>query len=535
MSTFLFNVCAVDRFSSSLFNEYRQLTHAHHKALVARAAAATARLRRRRADRAPVTPSQKRRRLHGFQSLQKLIQRRLDMASNQEIRRRSSAADRNPIAPLMTSLPSATTTTIAPEVSRRSYELSKESIEAALNNTDASAMPPPPAPAAGDASPTRQSRSTSSASRNANRLSLTLPIAPPSSDPSRPTPTYVSANPSVPPTPVDDSATASPSDTNEFIIAIAAQERRVLELREQLSHAEGELLTLKRQWSSKQAYNRKAESRRADTARPVAPTADNESGSSSRHSIDFDRRKLLLQNQNTPTQNRRKVLRGGHTRTLSLLSPSKSDSSFGIHGEIDNEPISLPLPPVERRTAQLTNPNLSKRASWQPQSHRQQASVPGLIEDFRLGLKTFVEDIRQITVGDEPINGLTPVRSPAQPSSSAGMSRTSSGDAETIRPSNAARPKVSTAFDLPSSATSTPTPSSQSREGTPQERARPNRIKHFSWTPLAFDAIDDNAWDSWDSPVSTKSTRWSGSTINSGGAEEIQSIPEAGEEADEPS
>ena len=531
MSTFLFNVCAVDRFSSSLFNEYRHLTHAHHKALVARAAAATARLRRRRADRAPVTPLQKRRRLHGFQSLQKLIQRRLDMASHQEIRRRSSAADRNPVTPLvMTSLPSATTTTIVPDISRRSCENSTEGIEPTMENTDASAMPPPPAPAAGDASPTRQSRSTSSASRNANRLSLTLPIAPPSSDPSRPTPTsYVPANSSIPPTPVDNSSTSTPSNANEFIIAIAAQERRVLELREELSHAEAELVTLKRQWSSKQAYSRKVESRQAATTQPPAPNADDEPGSSSRRSVDFDRRKLLLQNQNTPTQNRRRVLRGGHARTLSLLSPPKPEASFGIHGDTDNEPVSLPLPPVERRTAQLTNANLSKRASWQPQSHRQQASMPGLIEDFRLGLKTFVEDIRQITVGDEPINGQTPVRSPSQPSSSTSMSRTSSGDVETIRPSNAARPKVSTAFDLPSSAASTPPP------GTPQERARPNRIKHFSWTPLAFDAIDDNAWDNWDSPVSVKSTRWSGSTINSGGAEDIQSIPEVGEEVDEPS
>lgn len=461
------------------------------------------------------------------------------MASNQEIRRRSSAADRAPVAPLVTStLPSATATTTTfaspPDVSRRSYEQSNEGIEASKDNADAAAMPPPPAPAAGDASPTRQSRSTSPASRNANRLSLTLPIAPPSGDPSRPTPAYASTNPSLPPTPVDNSLTTSPSDANEFIIAIAAQERRVLELREELSHAEAELLSLKRQWSSKEAYSRKAESRSVETPRSAVPTADDEPGSS-RRSVDLDRRKLLLQNQSAPTPSRRRVLRGGHTRTLSLLSPPKPDPGFAVHGDGDNEPVRLPLPPVERRTAQLTNPNLSKRASWQPQSHHHQASVPGLIEDFRLGLRTFVEDIRQITVGDEPITGQTPVRSPSQHKASMSLSRSPSGDLETIRPSNAARPKVSTAFDLPSSATSTPTPTSRSKDGTPLEKTKPGRSKHFSWTPLSFDAMDDNGWDNWDSPVSAKSTRWSGSTINSGGVEDIQSIPEAGEEADEPS
>jgi hypothetical protein len=235
------------------------------------------------------------------------------------------------------------------------------------------------------------------------------------------------------------------------------------------------------------------------------------------------------------------VLRGGHARTLSLLSPPKSDSGFAVHDDRDNEPVRLPLPPVERRAAQLTNPNLSKRASWQPQSHRAQSSVPGLIEDFRLGLRTFVDDIRQITVGDEPISGQSPVRSPSQhrPSMSMGMGigRTTYGETETIRPSNAARPKVSTAFDPPSSVTSSPTPSattttSKSKEGTPQEKSKPWRSKHFSWTPLSFDGLDDNGWDNWESPVSAKSTRWSGSTINS--VEDIQAIPEVGEEADEP-
>lgn len=166
MSTFLFSVCAVDRFSSSI-HEYRQLTSAYHRAIVARAAAATARLRRRRADRAPVTPLQKRRRQHGngIQSLQKFLLRRLemDMASTQELRRRSSAADRTPVGSLAFSA-SATTTTLQPaaEIKRRSYDEGLEGETGGLKRgSDATAMPPPPIPSGGDCSPTRESRSTS--------------------------------------------------------------------------------------------------------------------------------------------------------------------------------------------------------------------------------------------------------------------------------------------------------------------------------------------------------------------------------------
>lgn len=541
MSTFLLQVCAAERCSSSLFNEYRHLTHAHTKALLARASAASARLRRPRADRAPATPLRKRRRLHGCHSLHRLIQRRIDMmAPNHEIRRRSSAADKNPVESSIAS--SAATTTVFASTSAASSAadaaLSRSPDEDAAGGSDepgagditgSAAMPPPPPPSGRETSPTRQSRSTSSASRNANRLSLTLPIAPPSSDPSRPTPTYAATPSSVCPTPVESSGQATPVDANEFIIAIAAQERRVLELKEELVRAEAELLVLKKQWTSQEAYSKKSESRKVETPRRAAVGADDES-TPSRHSVDLDRRKsLLLQNQSTPNQGRRKVLRGGHTRTLSLLSPQKSESGFAIHEDPEAETIKLP--PVDRRAAQLTNTTLNKRASWQPQSHSYQASVPGLVEDFRLGLKAFVEDIRQITVGDEPIMGSSTRSSQSQATDSP-SNRSASGDHDTIRPSHSARPKVSNVFDSPGSDVSTPSKGRTSMDS----KAKTRKSKHFSWTPLAFDSLDDDGWTSWESPASTKSTtRWSGSTVNNAGIEDIASIPEAREEVAEQS
>lgn len=320
------------------------------------------------------------------------------------------------------------------------------------------------------------------------------------------------------PTPIESSGQTTPAEANEFIIAIAAQERRVLELKEELIRAESDLLVLKRQWTSQEAYGKKSESRLAETPRRGTSSADDEPVSS-RHSVDLDRRKsLLLQNQTTPSQGRRKVLRGGHARTLSLLSPQKSESGFAIHE--DKEAETIKLPPVDRRAAQLTNTTLNKRASWQPQSHYQ--AVPGLVEDFRLGLKAFVEDIRQITVGDEPIMGSS-TRSQAADSPS---SRSASGDHDTIRPSHSARPRVSNVFDSPGSDISTPSKSQSSTD-----KAKGRKSKHFSWTPLSVDSLDDdNGWTSWESPASTKSTRWSGSTVNNAGIEDIASIPEAREE-----
>lgn len=304
----------------------------------------------------------------------------------------------------------------------------------------------------------------------------------------------------------------------------------MLELKEELVRAEAELLTLKRQWTTQEAYSKKSESRQVETPRTGQTGADDESVTA-RHSVDLDRRKsLLLQNQSTPTQNRRRVLRGGHTRTLSLLSPQKSDSGFSIHEDQEQEPIKLP--PVDRRTAQLTNTTLNKRASWQPQSHNYQASVPGLVEDFRLGLKAFVEDIRQITVGDEPVRGSSSGQRSQLQASDSNLSRISSDEQDTIRPNNSPRPKVSNVFESPDSKASTPTANSQSKDGG-AERTKSRRSKHFSWAPLSFDSLDDNGWTNWDSPTSAKSTRWSGSTVNTGDAENIDSIPEGREEVGE--
>ena len=252
----------------------------------------------------------------------------------QQLRRRcSSAADRAPVEPL--SGPEATTTTLStsehstPGVAHEEPTMETSSVPRSTGVDAEAMMPPPPLPSA-PSSPTRKSRSTSTASRNANRLSLTLPIALPTSDPSRPTPTSAVSS-SVPPTPIDSPAPKTPSGTNEFIIAVAAQERKVLELREELARAVADLIALKKQWTAQEAAQKRASLRQLDLSRTSTPTPDDEPRSA-RQSADLDRRRSLLLNQSTPTNTpgRRRVLRGGHTRTLSLLSPPKSDGGFAV-------------------------------------------------------------------------------------------------------------------------------------------------------------------------------------------------------------
>lgn len=401
-------------------------------------------------------------------------------------------------------------------------------------------------------------RSESVASRSSNRLSLTIPIpiALPSAPSSRPTPTS-SHMASYPPTPLDTPSLMSPVDPNDFITAIAAQERRVLELREELTRAESDLNRLKKQWTRHEAHKTRAEIRNHDHTRPPVPHIDTPDDQTTRRSNELDRRKALLlgqqSQQNTPTSHhRRRVFRGGHTRTLSLLSPTKpSAEGFAVHEDTarvaDNwKPARGDAPSGSGYTTIYPTP-ISKRASWAPRSvHQQTTGVKQIAEDLKTGLWTFMEDLRQATVGEEPITGQgTYLRGiDGNMRSTATMTmRDRDGDAnqDTIRAPTAssARPHASSVFDY---ADDTPTPTSrfvdvedkdkdddkekENSERQPGASSRQtsskmaalsskNGGKRFSWTPLTIDSYDDSDWSNWEtaSPA-VKSPRWSGSTIN---------------------
>ncbi|KAK3196090.1 hypothetical protein K4F52_000958 [Lecanicillium sp. MT-2017a] len=607
MTGFLLRIAAADRSVSSLHDHHRLIRARHLRAALTATAAATkranapTRLRLRRATAANLAPcrtlhhghhgqphsrsrsgsrsharsrsrsnslSHRRRRsfdsrIHSFNPFttcsdpRSLLQSYPRMASCNEIRRRSSAADRNPLdAAGLASPPASTATTttfsptpdaiasppMQPTACHQSNGVGLGLTRDSVSENDSQAMPPPPRPFGEVGSPVdplspsrrrfahSRAHSTASVTRQANRLSLTLPIAPQRTETSRPQPSAapVPTATSKPPTPAQTPVLGSLEDANDFIIAIAAQERKVLELREELSRAEADLTCLKTQWAAKESMQKRTvEIQATDSPRQTA-TPDGAS-SPSRRSVDLDRRKLLLQSQNntptTPTQGRRRVIRGGHTRTLSLLSPARPDTGFPVHEDSSIDAV-LHQKQQDQTLTQNHTPTLTKRATWQPRTQPPPSGVPQIVEDFRLGIRAFVEDIRQITVGEEPISGQASPRSTATPSRPA-RSRNQSLDDRTVT-----RSKVSPAFDSVTSGPSLP-PKNQDVLPAP-ERAKTAKSKRFSWTPPGIDTLDDDDWESWDSPPTSKSSRWSGSTMHGAGIDDIQAIPETADEATTP-
>ncbi|KAK4230375.1 hypothetical protein QBC38DRAFT_40890 [Podospora fimiseda] len=390
-------------------------------------------------------------------------------------------------------------------------------------------MSTPPPTQTDDLIENRSSRSASSASRSTNRLSLTLPIAPPSPHPSRPPPMSTTTA-TFPPTPLDTPALLSPIDSTDFITAIAAQERRVLELKEDLSRAEADLANLKKQYANYEAYKKKG-ARRNGSRSQIAATVPHDEVAI-RRSVELDRRKALLgqQNQQTaPEKSRRRVFTGGHTRTLSLLSPTKPSGGFDEPEDATNSRISYDsLSP--RQYAPVTPSLLAKRASWAPRTTQQTGGVKQIAQDLKSGIWTFMEDLRQATVGDEPITGQGMYLRGSDGNMRSTMSEF--GDQDTIRASShAPRPRATTAFeDPPTPEVNTDTRSGNSGQSDnsannskpiqPLRRSKTTSdatkaTKRFSWQPLPADSIDDNDWSNWDSPsITSPTSRWSGTTIN---------------------
>ncbi|KAI0459959.1 hypothetical protein F5B21DRAFT_203657 [Xylaria acuta] len=502
----LLQICLFTSSSSTLFNDRR--INNIISTLYSRRTSNSARQRRRRASSAPSTPSPY---YHPGQGQRRPL---IDMG----LERRLSRASPNMAVSLDAALnassvdfrPEDKAQATAPIPSPRANE--GDEVEGDGSNTadtTSSSMPPPPRSESFDAC---SIRSTSPASRNANRLSLTLPIALPNSLPSRPTPTS-----SMPPTPIDTMTLNSPVDSDGFIVAIAAQERRVLELREELTRAEAELKRLQRQWTISEACKKRPPNTAVEPLRALAPAANlrnsSEDSPAAKRNSELERRKaiLLAQSQGTPQRHKRTVFHGTHTRTLSLLSPTKSVGDASIHEDQDSirSPDSYISPPP----TSIRFP-ANKRATWAPyQSTQQSTGVKQLANDFKQGLWTFVEDLRQATVGDEAISGTT------NRTTEIGLrSNRVDGDQDTIRASIANRGRIPfpTELDSPSDSPSRSSTSSSSdhlQHRRTASRPEPRTRKHFSWTPLTFDKFDDDDWSNWDSP-NVKTSRWSGSTVN---------------------
>ncbi|KAI9857049.1 MAG: hypothetical protein M1813_008655 [Trichoglossum hirsutum] len=293
-----------------------------------------------------------------------------------------------------------------------------------------------------------RSMSLAGAARGGKKLSLSFPIQPFSTTNSRhSTSSSTSQTPMTPASPVETDKDTVPSPTRDsvgFLVALAAHERRVLELREELGRAEGELERLKRQWAMHEAMKKRGEIRAVEPLKPLSNNLSGRGGAVlSREEVENkelwnaeQKRRMAIVNgslvnggMKSSASSHRKVISGQrHTRTLSLLSPDRlrygqafpqpADLSAGPRGgPLDNKPELSPsmAPPSLKPSVSPKLPSGPSQASDSSMT-RSRNSFQGpprdalirtgrqMAEDFKEGLWTFIEDLRQATVGEEGVN-----------------------------------------------------------------------------------------------------------------------------------
>lgn len=315
------------------------------------------------------------------------------------------------------------------------------------------------------------------AARHKKRLTLNFPINIPPAGLGTNTAPASAVEPSPIPTPMtpfsQTTSTISPAlgtplpldtqqqadDSTNLLTAIASQERKVLELREELQRAETELSTLKKQWALSEKTKKRTEvSHHAEPLISLRSPVESVSGEERESLLQQHRKETaaadIVQSQQRTKElerrrsmrvapapgtsisaNGRRVFQGSHTRTLSLVSAS-TDSGFSsgkisLSGKsMENEfvgrtPRSATLPSSIERSANNgafvpTEDMITEWRTNMPASSRASLVHTGkqMASDLREGLWTFLEDIRQATVGEEGINA-TEVRG----MSPSGMSR----------------------------------------------------------------------------------------------------------------
>ena len=221
---------------------------------------------------------------------------------------------------------------------------------------------------------------------------------------------------SIPSTPIIPGRPPSPEkqashDSNAFLTALAAHERRVLELKEELQKAEVDLEKLKRQWSIHETAKKRNEWRQLEPLQSLnSPPIDlSMSGESDLVRAGREQGQQRLK-PITTRQPQRTVFSGSrHTKTLSLLSPKPLVPGDAMLSDIR---ASAKARPPRSKTAPDMSASLGP-TSLQPDRPPSQTSIQGqskddivetgkqLVGDIREGLWTFFEDLRQAAVGDD--------------------------------------------------------------------------------------------------------------------------------------
>jgi Domain of unknown function (DUF4048) len=387
----------------------------------------------------------------------------------------------------------------------------------------------------------KSQRQSHGLSRPSKRLTLNFPILPPTQQPDchhSPSPNRKTSAELVRSSPRRPTTVGSPTESNSFLTSLAAQERRVLELREELQKAEADLSHLKRQWSQFEAGRKKNELRHVELlqhlpgTQPTVLDFQSENGANPAAAL----RASLENGTDRPVvrKSTQRLFSGSRqTRALSLLSPdalssrstqarpfekalSPTVTTTDIHSK--HAPLSTPMSSTEETIGfGRTYKQLAVRRSMPPPAKDViMESGKKMAADLRVGLFTFFEDIRQATVGDECINGVetrTAGAARAQPQgprsrheSEQAIHRTTNrqknkkeGQKE-VEPYEAPRgkgtpssgPKRSKSF-WDEFGLETPSIKHTNNTSPPIEQSKPEATSSLL-------QIDDG-WDTWDSPI----------------------------------
>ena len=348
---------------------------------------------------------------------------------------------------------------------------------------------------------------------------------------------------SLPPTPTSPTRPGSPAkrasiigDSSSFLTALAAQERRVLELREELLKAEDDLSRLKKQWATHETIKKRNEFRHREQLQKLEPatrssyvecrtrndgpapsnsydrpSAEIERGGQYEH-MDGEQKASRL---NNTRQTQRRVFSGSrHTRALSLLSRvgTTSDTSNLIFQKPNSQTphLSQTINPLRRsQTLNTRQPHEPATAQHAPNGQSKEVFIETgrqLVGDLREGLWTFFEDLRQATVGEEA-TGDPDLAEKA--TLKVGNNARSQGGR---RAENKYTPKSLSSGGPGSGCTSSERP----RDSTPSPKQPIRlaaRIERIDAQPndgasgvikQAVGSDDEDPWDTWDSPVAKR-------------------------------
>ena len=331
---------------------------------------------------------------------------------------------------------------------------------------------------------------------------------------------------------------SQPLVSGAFLTALAAQERRVLELREELQKAELDLKKLKKHWAVHEMFKKKNEIRHLEQLRPISKSVSSTSSVDpnrlEKTRPDHERKRPLAINTK---QSQRKVFSGSrHTRTLSLLSPKGSIEPVpdladkGMSNSLNRIARSETVfesPAATKINRASTNTILKKNFSGPPKDAILETGRQ-LVGDFREGLWTFLDDIRQVTVGEgatsKSDSRTTTTARSVHVIKNQHNSRTESSPSD---PHSASDTHKSNTYGLGIASDKEQIPYDTiprvAQPSTPFAGRKPAPLQLQPVHANAFES-DDDGWDNWDSPKPPKDAlpRRSTSTSASSGRESTE-------------